>query len=131
MADPEIVLPRLLRDRAEELSDRPFLSEVGATPRTLAETARTAQCWSGLLRGVGTESGDHVASMLPTSVTAIELFFGINGLGAVEVPIHIEYRGRFLSHVINLVAAKVIVIAERYAERLGEIANDVPTLRTV
>lgn len=131
MSEPEIVTPRLLRDRAGEAPDRPFLRDVGATARTLGESALAAQRWSGLLRGLGTESGDYVASMLPTSVTAIEAFFGINGLGAVEVPIHTEYRGRFLSHVINLVGAKVIVIAERYAERLGEIAAEVPTLRTV
>jgi crotonobetaine/carnitine-CoA ligase len=69
--------------------------------------------------------------MLPNSRIGIELFFGIMGRGAIEVPIHNEYRGSFLAHVLNTAPARVIVIPEASVQRLAEVADQVPELRTV
>jgi crotonobetaine/carnitine-CoA ligase len=127
----EVVLPRLLGQRAAETPDRPFLETIGAERRTYAEVARIARRWSGALAGIAVPAGGYVASMMPTGADAIELWFGINGLGAVEVPVHTEYRGRLLAHVLNSTPAEVLVIAERYLDRLAEIADDIGRIRAV
>jgi len=131
VSDYDVVLPRLLRDRANELGDRVFLQEIGGGRHTFAEASRAAQLWSGALLSLGARRGDHVASMQPNGMTGIELWFGINGLGGVEVPVHTEYRGRILAHVLNTVGASVAVVAERFLDRFADIAGELRALRTI
>lgn len=129
MSVNEIVIPYLLQAREREDPARPFLREVDGAPRSLSQTGEAARLWAGALGERGIGRGDFVGSMMPTGIAAIELFFGINSLGAVEVPVHTEYRGTFLSHVINTAGVKVLVLEARFLERLVEVADDLPTLR--
>ncbi|MBS1886450.1 MAG: AMP-binding protein [Actinobacteria bacterium] len=130
MSADEIVLPYLLQTREREDPARPFLREVDGPPRSLGESGDAARLWAGALAALGVGRGDYVGSMMPTGIAAIELFFGINSLGAVEVPVHTEYRGTFLSHVLNTAGVKAVVIESRYLERLVDVAGDLPGLRT-
>ncbi len=131
MPSYEVVLPYLLEARAAEAPDRPYLRAVDGAPRTLGETAGAARRWAGVLAAAGVGRGDYVGSMMPTGVEAIELFFGVNTLGAVEVPVHTEYRGTFFAHVINTARVEVLVIDGRFADRLAAVAAEMPTLRRV
>ncbi|MCZ4492727.1 MAG: putative crotonobetaine/carnitine-CoA ligase [Conexibacter sp.] len=131
MTDYDVVLPRLLAERASTIGDRVFLQEIGGPERTFGEVNATAQRWSGALAALGAKGGDFIASFLPNGITGLELFFGINGLGAVEVPVHTEYRGRMLAHVLNTVGAGVAVVSERFLDRFEEIAGELQGLHTI
>jgi carnitine-CoA ligase len=131
MSRYEVVLPYLLEARAAAEPDRPYLRAVDGSPQNLGETAEAARRWAGALAEAGVGRADYVGSMMPTGIAAIELFFGINSLGAVEVPVHTEYRGTFLAHVINTAEVEVLVIDGRFVDRLSEVAAEMPRLRRV
>lgn len=72
-----------------------------------------------------------VALMLDNTVDFIHLWFGAALTGAVEVPINTAYRGSFLAHILNDAGSEVLVIEDRYLDRLAPIAFELPALRTV
>jgi crotonobetaine/carnitine-CoA ligase len=118
-------LPRLLRHRAETQPDAPFLRQLG-DPAYLTfavmdvETNRTANA----LRLLGVEFGDRVALILPNSLTFVRLWFAAGKLGAIEVPIEPELRGRLLAHVLANSAPRVVCCHARALTALAEVSVD-------
>lgn len=70
---------------------------------------------------LGVERGDHVLSWLPNGPEALRVFFGLNYIGAVYVPINTAYKGRLLEHVIENSDAKVMVAHADLVGRLEEV----------
>jgi len=116
---------------ATEAPDRPFLRVLGDEPRseTYGETHASASRWAGTLRQLGVEPGESVATMLSDPRLCLHSWFGINAARCVEVPIHTEYRGTYLAHVLNTTGARVAIVAARFLERFAEIAGTVPALQ--
>ncbi|HTE79195.1 MAG TPA: AMP-binding protein, partial [Reyranella sp.] len=71
------------------------------------------------LAALGVTQGDHVLSWLPNGPDAIRIWFGLNYLGAVYVPINLAYRGGLLAHVVANSDAKLIVA---HADLVGRLA---------
>ena len=67
-------------------------------------------------RALGVAQGDKVLSWLPNGPDAIRVWFGLNYLGAVYVPINLAYRGGLLAHVVANSDARLIVA---HADLLG------------
>jgi crotonobetaine/carnitine-CoA ligase len=117
----ECVLGDLLERRARETPDKIYaLFETGerwsyAETRNL--TARTA---AGLAK-LGVRKGDLVNVWLPAGPDAVRVWFAINWLGAVYVPINLSYRGRILEHVIATAQAKLIIVDADLLPRLADI----------
>lgn len=82
-----------------------------------AQVRRTA---IGLQR-LGVKQGDHVVSWLPNGPDAIRVWFALNTLGAVYVPINTAYRGGLLAHVVENSDAALIVAHADLVERLEEV----------
>ena len=61
--------------------------------------------WSPL----GVRKGETVLVWLPNSVECLRVWFGINWLGAVYVPINTAYKGHLLEHVISNAGARIMV----------------------
>src|SRR5262249_36754273 len=57
---------------------------------------------------------------LPNGPDAIRVWFGLNYLGAVYVPINLAYRGGLLAHVVANSDARLIVA---HADLLGRLAD--------
>ena len=72
------------------------------------------------LAALGVKQGDHVLSWLPNGPDAIRIWFGLNYLGAVYVPINLAYRGGLLAHVVANSDAKLIVA---HADLVGRLAD--------
>ena len=53
------------------------------------------------LQSLGVKQGDHVLVWMPNSREHIRVFFALNYLGAVFVPINTAYKGALLAHVID------------------------------
>src|SRR5918999_85068 len=81
----------VLSRQAEELPDSPALQWQTEEPFSYRGLYEHCLRLAGGLRGLGAEPGDKVLIMLPNSMEIVLAWFGINLLGAVEVPIKIHY----------------------------------------
>ncbi len=119
-------LPLLLRHQAETRPDSPFLRYSGDADYVSFGTMEVnTNRVANALRLLGVESGDRVALLLPNSLTFVGLWFASAKLGAVEVPIDPELRGRFLVHVLRNSAPAVVCCEAPLLERLAEVSVDV------
>ncbi|RRH72400.1 AMP-binding protein [Falsigemmobacter faecalis] len=71
------------------------------------------------LQALGVAQGDHVLVFAPNSREQIRLFFALNYIGAVYVPINTAYKGRLLEHVIEVSDAKLAVVHSDLTGRLA------------
>ncbi|MET4036290.1 MULTISPECIES: class I adenylate-forming enzyme family protein [unclassified Bradyrhizobium] len=73
-------------------------------------------CWSNryahALRAFGVRKGDRVAVMLPNRIETPILWFAIAKLGAVMVPISMQYTPREVEYVVSDTQAKSAVVDE-------------------
>jgi crotonobetaine/carnitine-CoA ligase len=124
-------LPALLRHLADEDPDRFFLRPVLGAPERLGDAVAAVAGWSATLTEAEVGPGTAVATYLPAGPTAIHAWLAINGVGAIEVPIHLEYRGSYLAHVFRTSGVRVAIIAAEYLPRLREVLGELPDVETL
>lgn len=127
----EPVLPELLRLRATEEPNRLFAQDVSGAMLTYGGTCLAADRWSRVLAALGVGPEDRVATILPTSVTALTVWLGIAQLKALEVPIHTAYYGRILHELLAQSRSRLLVVTADYLSRAVEAAQHVSTLEQV
>jgi len=102
-------LPGLLRHQTETRPDAPFLRSLGdETFVSFAAMDCDTNRIANALRDLGVRHGDRVAMILPNSLTLVRLWFAAAKLGAIEVPLDPELRGRLLDHVLANSAPAVV-----------------------
>ena len=97
----EWVVSSLLAERAERFADEVAVaSEDGAAhlrrPRRARRTRRRARSPRS-----ASQPGDRIATMLPTGNDYLAAWHAVVWLGAIEVPVNVEYRGSFLEHILQ------------------------------
>ncbi|MDB5694601.1 MAG: AMP-dependent synthetase and ligase [Sphingomonas bacterium] len=122
MPTPEqCVLGDQLEFRARQTPDKLFaLFETGER-WTYAETLDLVRRTGEGLRRLGVKQGDYVNVWLPAGPDAVRVWFAINWIGAIYVPINLAYRGRLLEHVIANARARLILVDAELLPRLAEI----------
>jgi len=70
------------------------------------------------LQAQGVGQGDHVLVWMPNCREQIRIFFALNYIGAIYVPINTAYKGRLLEHVIDISDARLAVVEAGLVERL-------------
>src|SRR5918998_1747587 len=135
---PDEVLSRDLKDswtigsvlsrQAAELPDSPALQWQTKEPFSYRGLYEHCLRLAGGLRGLGAEPGDKVLIMLPNSMEIVLAWFGINLLGAVEVPINIHYKESWLVHEVNDCEARLAIVHEQYLERFAQVADQLEHL---
>lgn len=102
MPPAEACILRPILDRwAEQQPDKVFARFADGTEWTYAETRRQANEVAVGMQRLGIAQGEHVLSWLPNGPDALRIWFGLNYMGAVYVPINTAYKGRLLAHVID------------------------------
>ena len=125
-------LPPLLRERAAELGDRPFLSfEVDDATATFAEVDERTDRLAAGLAALGVRRGEGVLLMLGNRFEFVLAWFALSKLGAPHVPVNVDYRGEFLEHLANTARAKVMVLESRFLEVVARSLPQLPELRTL
>jgi crotonobetaine/carnitine-CoA ligase len=124
-------LPVMIAERARQHPDHVFIEEVDGLSLTYAAYDDLIRRWASAYRRLGVASGDRVVTMLPSNVAASCAWLGLAWLRAIEVPCNIEYRGRMLGYLVANAGASTIVIADEFVDRLVEVADEIPELRTV
>ncbi|HSI00141.1 MAG TPA: AMP-binding protein, partial [Reyranella sp.] len=114
------VLRPLLDHHAAATPDKVFARFPDGSEWTYAQTRAIARQAAIGLAAVGVTQGDHVLSWLPNGPDAIRVWFGLNYLGAVYVPINTAYRGSLLAHAVANSDARLIVA---HADLIGRLAD--------
>ena len=100
---------------------------------TFGEVERIARRLAGGLRERGVGPGDTVAFQLPNWMEAAAVFWASALLGAVVVPIVHFYGRKEVGYILDSVAPKVFVTAERFGrmEYQAELSAQVPVVGVV
>ncbi|MGB7147144.1 AMP-binding protein, partial [Mycobacterium sp.] len=115
---------------AERWPDRVYLDFNGET-WTYQEVYRRALAFAAGLADAGVQAGDTVATVLDNHIDAVTLWFAINFLGAISVPVNTANRGEFLRHQIDDSKAKIVIAESDYAGRVLEVGEGIAGLETV
>lgn len=125
----DAVLPFMLERNAREMPDRVCFRFADGSRWTQQETLTYARRAAAVFAAQGVKRGDLVLCWLPNGPAAIRTWFGLNYLGAVFVPMNLDYRGSLLAHAIRETNARLMVAHPELVDRLVEI--DTSELDTV
>jgi crotonobetaine/carnitine-CoA ligase len=126
-SDPRIpprsdcVLRYLLDKRAAAMPDKTFVIFEDGTEWSYGEFVGRVRSTAEALQDIGVKQGDHVLVWLPNGLDCLKVWFAINYLGAVYVPLNTAYRGAMLEHVVRLSDATVGIVHGDLVERLEGI----------
>ena len=107
-------LATFARDRAQRYGSR-VLADIEGEPITYAELAERASRVSAGLQALGIGRGDRVAVMMGTRPEFLYAWFGILGVGAIEVPIHDAARGPGIAYILETTGARALVVDDEHA----------------
>lgn len=122
MPAPEACVQRYMLERwASVQPEKVFATFADGSEWTYAETLRQAVTTANALRALGVRQGERVMCWLPNSADCLKVWFGLNHLGAVFVPLNLAYRGNLLRHAVKLSEARLGIVHVDLHQRLGEV----------
>lgn len=113
----------------------PFLASVRAHPdktavvfdgREITYRAmndRINQMAGVLTCDLGVRPGDRVAYLLPNCPELLELYYAVQKIGAVAVPLNYKLIPREVAYLVNASGAEVLVFASQFAASVAEAAQ--------
>lgn len=117
----DCVLRYLLDQRAAAMPEKTFVIFEDGTEWSYAGLRDKVRVTAAALEALGVKQGDHVLVWLPNGLDCLKVWFAINYIGAVYVPLNTAYRGKVLEHVVRLSDASVGIVHGDLVERLAEI----------
>jgi crotonobetaine/carnitine-CoA ligase len=120
----------LLADCVEDVGDSVFL-DFGGDRYTYRDIWDRAHSYAAGLAKLGVGPEQTVVTMLDNNVDAVALWFAINLLGGIWVPINTALKGTFLSHVVADSDAAVVVCEPDFVERFRTEVERCPTVRHI
>jgi len=117
-APEDCVLRPLLERFAASQPDKVFAVFADGSRWTYRETLEITRRTAAGLQALGVRQGDNVHAWLPNGPDAMRVWFGLNYLGAVYVPINLSYRGRVLENALRISGARLIVAHGGLCDRL-------------
>jgi crotonobetaine/carnitine-CoA ligase len=126
----ERVLHKIIEDKARQYPNH-VVFQFRDQPITLGElNDGINQAANGYL-ALGVKPGDKVAIMLPNCPEFLYSWFGLNKIGAVEVPINVALKGDGLTYQIDQSDCVALLADVEYLDRLEGVASDLKTVRNV
>jgi len=123
-------IPAVLARQARDRPDKAFVT-VGPDTLSYGEAHASAGRVASMLNEAGVGHGDHVAVMLPNGLTFCHAWLGLARLGAVHVAINTDYKGSFLTHVLNNCRARTLIVDPEHLAAVDEIRSELAHLETV
>lgn len=112
--------------------DKPAIIDYSSgTPQTLSfkQLAERSSRFASALDGIGIKRGDRVAIMLPQSIEAAIAHLGIYKLGAIAVPLAMQFGPEALQHRLTASGARAFMADSAGLERLSTIHSKLPDLQ--
>jgi crotonobetaine/carnitine-CoA ligase len=123
-------LPKIIEDKARQHPNH-VVFQFRDDPITLEElNARINQAANGFLE-MGVKHGDKVAIMMPNSPEFLYTWFGLNKIGACEVPVNVALKGQGLAYQMVQSDCIALVADLQYLDRLEGVAGDLEAIRHI
>jgi crotonobetaine/carnitine-CoA ligase len=134
--EPKVVstgtLPRLLRDLAAEAPGRVALIDAPTGHGvTLEEFHQYVRTWARRMAARDVKAGDRVMTLLGPTADAYYSWLGLSGLGAVEVALNPQLKGRMLTYLLNHSESRLLVTQLAFLENALSIADSLDTLEQI
>ncbi|MFY9588937.1 MAG: AMP-binding protein [Actinomycetota bacterium] len=124
------VIGELLRERAQQHPDRPYLGS-DETLRTYGEVdARTDRVAAGVTE-LGIAPSDRIAVICANRMEMLELFFACAKTGAIEVPLNVFLKGEFLRYQLDDSQASTLVVDAAGWESVLPMLDQLPDVKRV
>jgi crotonobetaine/carnitine-CoA ligase len=123
-------IPRLLDDGASSWPKRTALCDHERSI-TYAQLRELADRHGAAIAALGVGWQQTCLFMLDNHLDHVVTWLGANYHGRVQAQVNTAYRGGLLTHVITNSGAATMIIEDRYCARLADVADSVPSLRTV
>ena len=129
-AQHDRVLTDIIEDKARQYPDH-VVFQFRDDPITFGElNERINKAANGFI-SLGIKHGDKVAIMLPNCPEFLYAWFGLNKIGAVEVPINVALKGQGLAYQMVQSDCIALVADLQYLDRLEGIAGDLEDIRNI
>lgn len=119
-----------LRRAAAAHPDKTFLDFSGEKT-SYGEFDKLSNRLARSLEGLGVGQTAIVTSLLDNNLDAVAVWFALNKIHAVNVPLNTALVGEFLRHQIEDSTASIMVCESRYLPRVLEVAGQLTHLKTV
>lgn len=126
----QTTIPRALSEACSKWPDKVFLDFSGETYTYREVEGETMRIAHGLA-ALGVKAGDRVCAVLDNVSDFVFVWFGVNQLGAIFVPINTDMKGEFLRHQVADADAAILVVEAHYAERVFAIEHGIPEVHTL
>lgn len=116
----ELTFRAMLDNSAKLYSDRPALSFVGGSPLKYHDVKTLAGSLQAILLSQGIGKGDRVALLSQNMPRWGVAYLAITGMGAVVVPILIDFTPPEIEKILAHSEARAIIVSEKQAEKLHQ-----------
>lgn len=115
------VLRDLLDGWCERSPEKPFARFPDGQTYSYRQFTQAVRHTARALQDLGVKQGDPVFVWLPNGFEMTRLWFAINYIGAIFVPVNTAYKGALLEHVLANSGAQLGIVHAQLAERLAGI----------
>lgn len=123
----ELTIPALLEHQADARPKKACMHFLDETV-TYEEMHRRSTAVANRLLDLGVGPGDRVAVLMYNSADMLYTWFATAKIGAIFVPINVNYRGEYLRHQLAAAGTAVAVVDESLAAQVVNVARGVETL---
>src|SRR6185295_16875781 len=126
LSDPrDRTIHGVLRRQAAVIPDATYLW-VDDAKISYAEVEARAHAWAAALRELGVARGDSVAFLLKSGPEFVYATFGCLQIGAIWIPVNVDYRGAWLRATLEDAAARVLIVDAELVPRVAELGAGLP-----
>jgi carnitine-CoA ligase len=125
-------LPQMLEIIAEETPGFVALTDAATgIPVTARQFVDSNRAWARAFAAAGVTEGAAVATLIGASFDAYYAWLGLSLIGAVEVPVNPQLKGRTLSYLVNHSQARVVVTRRAFVDQIAAVADTFTDVQTV
>ena len=129
-AQEERVLHKIIEDKARKNPNH-VVFQFKDTPITLEQLNANINRAANGFAALGVKHGDKVALMMNNCVEYLYAWFGLNKIGAAEVPINVALKGAGLVHQIVQSDCVALMADTMYLDRLSPVSDELTSLNHV
>jgi non-ribosomal peptide synthetase component E (peptide arylation enzyme) len=108
-------LCEVLAKRAATTPDREALYD-GTNRQTYRKLAQGVDRMAARLRSLGVNAGDIVTVQIPNWIEFAYVFFALERLGAVAIPVSVDFRSREVDYIMRFAASTVFICCDKFRD---------------
>ncbi len=129
-AQHDRVLSKIIEDKARQHPDH-VVFQFRDDPITFGELNERINKTANGLISLGVKHGDKVAIMLPNCPEFLYIWFALNKIGAVEVPVNVALKGQGLAYQMVQSDCVALIADVEYLDRLETIVDELKAIRHI